>query len=130
MKKFILILFSAVALSAAVHAQDSTTAHHHEKGESAIKQQRMDMMQQLNLTDEQKAKMQKLREEQRAKMDSIHSSSLSDDEKKAQMKTLREDSRKEMDNILTPEQRSKLQEMRKEEMEKRKAQKQGADSTK
>jgi protein CpxP len=128
MKKFLLMLFSAVALSAAVHAQD-TAAHHHEKGESAIKQQRMDMMQQLNLTDEQKAKMQKLHEEQRVKMDSIRNSSMSDDEKKAQMRTLRENSRKEMDDILTPEQRSKMQEMRKEQMEKHKAQKQGADST-
>ncbi len=123
------MLFSAVALSAAVHAQDSTTAHHHEKGESAIKQQRMDMMQQLNLTNEQKAKMQKLREEQRTKVDSIRNSSLSDDEKKTQMKTLRENSRKEMDDILTPEQRSKMQEMRKEQMEERKAQKQSADSS-
>src|SRR3954454_24182421 len=98
MKKFILMLFSAVALSAAVHAQDSTTARHHEKEGSAIKQQRMDMMQQLNLTDEQKAKMQKLREEQRARMDSIRNSSMSEDEKKAQMRTLREDSRKQMDD--------------------------------
>ena len=123
------MLFSAVALSAAVHAQDSTTARHHEKGESAIRQQRMDMMQQLNLTNEQKAKMQKLREEQKGKMDSIRNSSMSDDEKKAQMRTLRENSRKEMDDILTPEQRSKMQEMRKEQMEKHKAQKQAADST-
>ena len=129
MKNFLLLLFSTIALSAAVHAQDSTTAHKHQKG-SAIRQQRMDVMQQLNLTDEQKAKMQKLREEQKAKVDSIRNSSLSDDEKTAQLRTLRENQRKAMEELLTPEQRSKMQEMRTEQMEKRKAQKQEADSTK
>ena len=90
----------------------------------------MDMMQQLNLTDEQKAKMQKLHEEQRTKTDSIRNSSLSDDEKMTQMKSMRENNRKAMDDILTPDQRSKMQELRKQQMEKRKAQKQDADSTK
>ena len=36
MKKVFLLLFSAITLSAAVNAQDSTAAHHHEKGESAF----------------------------------------------------------------------------------------------
>lgn len=124
------MLFSAIAISAAVQAQDSTTVHHHEKGQSAIKQQRMDMMQQLNLTDEQKAKMQKLREEQRASIDSVRNSSLSDEEKTSQLRTLRENNRKAMEDVLTPEQRSKMQEMRKQQMQQRRAQKQAADSTK
>jgi Spy/CpxP family protein refolding chaperone len=130
MKKLFLLLFSMVTLGAAVHAQDSTTAtrHQHERG-AAVKQQRTDMMQQLNLTDEQKTKLQKLHEEQRAKMDSIRNSNVSDDEKTAQLKALRENQRKTMEEVLTPEQKTKWQQLRAAQMEKRKAKKQDTDST-
>ena len=130
MKKFFLLLFSIIAVSAAVHAQDSTSAHRRYDGGGAIKQHRGDMMDQLNLTDEQKTKIGKLREEQKTKMDSIRNSSLSDDEKMAQLKTLRESQHKSMEDVLTPEQKSKMQELRKQQMEKRKGIKQDADSTK
>ena len=130
MKKLFLLLFSAVTLSAAVHAQDSTTAarHQHNRG-AAVKQQRTDMMQQLNLTDEQKTKLQQLHDEQRAKMDSIRNSSLSDDEKTTQLKALRGNQRKAMEEVLTTEQKTKWQQIRAEQTGKRKAQKQDADST-
>ena len=122
MKKIFLLLFSVITLSMAVHAQDST-------GNSAVKQQRMDVMQQLNLTDEQKAKLVKLHEDQRTKMDSIRNSSLSEEEKTTQLKALRDSQRKSMEDVLTPEQKTKWQQIRAEQMEKRKTQKQDADST-
>ena len=130
MKKLFFLLFSAVSFSMAVHAQDSTAAHHqHDKG-GAVKQQRMDMMQQLNLTDEQKTKLQKMREEQKTQMDSIRNSSMSEDEKTTRLKTLRENGRKSMEDVLTPEQKTKWQQLHSEQMEKKKGQKQDADSTK
>ena len=49
-------------------------------------------------------------------MDSIRNSSLSDDEKMEQIKTMRENNRKAMEDVLTPEQRSKMQEMRKQQI--------------
>ncbi|TKK68516.1 hypothetical protein FC093_10355 [Ilyomonas limi] len=131
MKKLFLLLFSVVTLAMAVQAQDSTTAirhHKHDRG-TAIKQQRMDMMQQLNLTDEQKAKMQQLHNEQKAKMDSIRNGNLGNEEKMTQLKALRDSQRKAMEEVLTPEQKTKWQQLRTAQMEKRKAQKQDADST-
>ena len=129
MKKIFLLLFSVITLSMAVHAQDSTAAHHQHDGNSAVKQQRMDVMQQLNLTDEQKAKLVKLHEDQRTKMDSIRNSSLSEEEKTTQLKALRDSQRKSMEDVLTPEQKTKWQQIRAEQIEKRKTQKQDVDST-
>lgn len=128
MKKKFLLLFSIISLSAAVHAQDSTGHQQHDRA-TAIKHQRMDMMQQLNLTDEQKASMQKLREEQKTKMDSIRNSNLSDEEKMTQTKALRESQRKAMMDMLTPEQKSKMKEQRTQQMEHKKGMKHDADST-
>jgi protein CpxP len=129
MKKFILLLFSVITLSMAVHAQDSTAAHHQHDRSSAVKQQRMDVMQQLNLTDEQKAKLEKLHVDQKTRIDSIRNSSLSEEEKTTQLKALRDSQRKAMEDVLTDEQKTKWQQIRAEQMEKRKAQKQDADST-
>jgi Spy/CpxP family protein refolding chaperone len=129
MKQLFLLLFSAIALSTAVQAQDSTTVRQRQVRGSAIRQQRIDVMQQLNLTDEQKAGMQKLREAQKVSIDSVRNSSLGDEEKMAQLKAIRESNRKAMQDLLTPEQRSKMQQMRAEQMEKRKAAKEETDST-
>ena len=62
-------------------------------------------------------------------MDSIRNSNVSDDEKTAQLKALRENQRKTMEEVLTPEQKTKWQQLRAAQMEKRKAKKQDTDST-
>ena len=130
MKKLFLLLFSAVSLSVAVHAQDSSTARHQHDRSTAIKQQRTDsLMQQLNLTDEQKTKLQQLRDEQKSKMDSIRNSNLSESEKTTQMRAIRESGRKNMESVLTHEQMNKWQQLRSTQAGKGKSQKQGADST-
>lgn len=129
MKKLILLLFSALTLGAAVHAQDSTTTHHKHDNGSAIKQQRADEMQQLNLTKEQKTKLEKLHEEQKVRIDSIHNSSMSDDEKKTQMRNLRENGHQSMEDVLTPEQKIKWQQMHTRKKGNAMSPRQSADST-
>lgn len=131
MKKFFMLLFGAFTLSMAVHAQDTTTIHHHQHSSNSTVQQHHsnDMMQELNLTAEQKTKMQELRAEEKTQIDSIHKSSASEDEKRTQIRTLRENQRKAMEDLLTPEQKKKWEQMRSEHMEQRKAEKQKADST-
>lgn len=126
MKKVFLLLFSIISLSAATQAQDTAT----EKKMAPMRQQRMDMMQQLNLTDEQKGKFKKIREEEKAKIDSVqNSTTIADDQKSAQIKTIRLNGRKAMEDMLTPEQKSKMMQMHPQQIGKRKGGKQPADST-
>jgi periplasmic protein CpxP/Spy len=63
----------------------------------------------LNLTDDQKAQIKKVREEAKAKSDAIMAdSSLSEADKKAQVRAIRMDARKQTREVLTPEQRKQL----------------------
>ncbi len=127
MKKVFLLLFSIISLSAAVQAQDSATG----KKMQPMRQQRADMMQQLNLTDEQKVKFKKLREGEKSKIDSIQTSTtIAEDQKPAQIRAIRLNGRKAMEDMLTPEQKSKMMQMHSGQMERRKGDRQAADSTK
>ena len=65
----------------------------------------------LNLTDDQKAKLKPLFADAKSKRESIVSdSSLSSDQKKDKMKTLREDTMSKVNDVLTPDQRTQLKE--------------------
>lgn len=69
----------------------------------------------LNLTDDQKAQMKKIREDARAQADSIRNdSSLNADAKNAKLKDLHKSSMKQMHALLTPDQKKQLKENRKE----------------
>lgn len=69
----------------------------------------------LNLTTAQKTKMEAIRKADRKTMQAIMSNSkLSDDAKRQKMMDIRKQSRTKMNAILTPEQRKKLEEMRKQ----------------
>src|SRR5215813_8863257 len=63
----------------------------------------------LNLSDEQKAQIKKIREGAKAKADAVMGdSSLSDADKQAKVKAIRMDARKQTREVLTPEQRKQL----------------------
>jgi len=75
----------------------------------------------LNLNDDQKAKLKDIFSDAKAKRESIwNDTSLTDDQKKEKMKALRMDTKSKVNEVLTPEQRAQL----KEKMEAMKAKQQ------
>jgi Spy/CpxP family protein refolding chaperone len=73
---------------------------------------RMDIAKMLNLTDDQKAKVQPIMDAQREKMRAVfQDDSLSTDDKRAKMKAIRDDTNAKLKPILTPEQFQKWQAM-------------------
>ncbi|HWC18694.1 MAG TPA: hypothetical protein VG498_16910 [Terriglobales bacterium] len=68
----------------------------------------------LNLTDQQKADLKSLRENERQQAQAIkNDTSLTPEQKKAKFKELRKSSREQMMAKLTPEQQQKFKEMQK-----------------
>ena len=113
MKKFVLIAAAAIAFATATQAQDSSSVKMHQHP----KMQRAQMFDELNLTQDQKEKMKKLREDNMQKTDAIkNNSSLTDEQKGDQMKSLRQEQKKSMDAILTNEQKTKMKQLREERM--------------
>ena len=69
----------------------------------------------LGLSQEQKDQMKQIREQQRAKRDAIRDDdSLSLEQRRAKMRELRKETRTQVDGVLTPEQKAKLKQARKE----------------
>jgi Spy/CpxP family protein refolding chaperone len=69
----------------------------------------------LNLTDDQKAQMKKIREGTRSQIEAINSdSSLSADQKQAKIRSVRKDSHKQVEAMLTPDQRKAMRDWRRE----------------
>lgn len=74
-----------------------------------------DFSAQLNLSAEQKEKMEKLRNTSKTQMTAIkNDKSLSEDEKKAKMQDLRKSQQQQMNSILTKEQIEKMKSLRKD----------------
>lgn len=90
--------------------QDSLRASHKhggrgQKGQTAFSK--------LNLSSEQKQSLQSLRQTQKDKIAAVRSNaSLSDQDKKQQITSIRKEGRAEFQKVLTPEQKSQLQQMR------------------
>jgi protein CpxP len=71
---------------------------------------RMDIAKMLDLTDDQKAKVQPIMDAQREKMRAVmQDDSLSQDDKRTKMKAIRDDTTAQLKPILTPEQLQKWQ---------------------
>jgi Spy/CpxP family protein refolding chaperone len=78
------------------------------------------MMEQLNLTDAQKSQVKQLHQDGRAQMKQVESdSSLSAAQKKDKMKQLHQDQMSKMEALLTPDQKTKWEQMKSERKEKR-----------
>lgn len=118
MKKSVFLLCSLCLLAVGLYAQDSSNPsakHHH-----AITR-KSDMMQQLNLTAEQQAKLKAMREADRAKVEAIQQNeALSSEEKMQQVRSIRQSQRQALEDLLTPEQKSKMKAMRADQMHDRK----------
>ncbi|MGB9642894.1 MAG: Spy/CpxP family protein refolding chaperone [Candidatus Ratteibacteria bacterium] len=68
---------------------------------------------QLNLTEEQKAKIQEIQKSRRDQLSALkEDTTLSHEQKREKMRTIMESTQKQMDEILTPEQKQKLDQLR------------------
>jgi len=68
---------------------------------------------QLNLTEEQKAKIQEIQKSRRDQLSALkEDTTLTPEQKREKMRTIMESCQKQMDEILTPEQKQKLDQLR------------------
>ena len=80
----------------------------------------------LNLTEDQKAKLRPILQDQAEQFKAVHDdSSLSQEQKSAKMKALHESFHEQINGVLTPEQQVKFKQMKQEAMEKHKGMKEG-----
>ena len=78
----------------------------------------------LNLTDDQKAKLKPILQDEAQQMKAVHDdASLSQEQKHAKMKALHESLHDQINGVLTPEQQAKWKQMKQEAMEKHKGMK-------
>ncbi len=73
-----------------------------------------EMSKQLNLTDDQKAKLKPVLQDEAQQLQAVHNdTSLSHDQKMAKVKEIREAHKPQINNVLTPDQQKKWEEMKK-----------------
>lgn len=123
MKKIIIflsILLSATLVNAQIKrtpvksaAKTDSAAASQPVQNTEQRQNRKAALKELNLTKEQKIKMKELRDDMKAKEDSINSDSkLTDDEKKVKLHQLRKQKLQTIEGMLTDEQKAKFRELR------------------
>lgn len=110
MKKLFLFALTGFFFTVSANAQierninpsqkvQSDSARHHHRGE---------MMDQLNLSPDQKSQMKSLRESDKQQREEIkNDASLTQDQKRSRMKELHKSQSEKMNSILTPDQQAK-----------------------
>jgi periplasmic protein CpxP/Spy len=97
----------------------------HHNGESADHHLQM-LSEKLNLTDDQKAKLKPILQDQMQQMKAVREdSSLSEEQKRAKMKSIHESLHDQINAVLTPEQQAKFKQMKQEQMQKHKGMEEG-----
>jgi len=127
----IILIVLAAGLSLAQTSQESQApaaekhAGMHHNGESVDQHLQM-LSDRLNLTDDQKAKLKPILQDQMQQMKAVHEdSSLSREQKRDKLKSIHESFGDQIKAVLTPEQQTKFKQMRQEQMEKHKAMNEG-----
>jgi len=120
MKKLLVLSLAAVLGFASSAQTERPTAEgmpkhgHHHKG----RHEREEMMKQLNLTKEQKAQLKAQHKEMKARREELKKQdNITVKEWRERQKAMRDEQKSKMDAILTPDQRVKMDEMRKKKME-------------
>lgn len=113
MKRIILLAVAAFTFTA------STQAQIQRKSDTSrimqMKQNRHDMMSQLDLTKDQKEKVKSLNEDNKSKVEAIRNdNSLTQDQKREKMKELRKSHQEGMNSILTKDQQDKMKAYKKD----------------
>lgn len=123
MKKIMMLVCAAVLSVAVVHAQDSTSMRKHNHSPFEHRQKKNDFRD-LNLTQDQKDQLQKMREETKVQREKIQNdANLSHEQKEAKFKELRKENKEKFASVLTDHQKAKLKEakaQRKDHYKKRK----------
>ena len=126
----ILVLLAA-SLTFAQTSQESQApapenhAGMHHNGESVDQHLQM-LSEKLNLTDDQKAKLKPILQDQMQQMKAVHEdSSLSREQKRDKLKSIHQSLSDQINAVLTPEQQTKFKQMRQEQMEKHKGMNEG-----
>ena len=106
--RVITLFLSGALLAGAAWAQAPTGG---QKGERARGPERM--FRGLNLTEDQKAKVQALFQSERTQVQAVRSNTaLSEEQKKQQVRELRRNDHQQLLSILTPEQQAQMKQMR------------------
>ncbi len=117
MKKLLLIAVAGLFFVANSNAQIQRKMPQHQriKSDSSHHFQKGQMMQDLNLTEDQKTQLKSMREEMKQQHSAIQNdASLTADQKKEKMKALRQSQMQKMNAILTPDQQAKMKAFRKQ----------------
>jgi Spy/CpxP family protein refolding chaperone len=121
---FIITLLLAAGLTFAQTSQEQqapTTEKHsgmHDEGQS-LDQHLQTLSEKLNLSDEQKAKIKSILQDQMQQMKAVRAdSSLSKDQKRAKIKSIHDSSHDGINTVLTPEQQAKLKQVKQAQMPK------------
>jgi protein CpxP len=103
-------------LAVTLTARPALAQEHPATAESRLEE----MSKQLNLTDDQKAKLKPVLQDEAQQLQAVHNdTSLSHDQKMAKVKEIREAHKPQINNVLTPDQQKKWEEMKKKAKEQR-----------
>ena len=115
-----ILVLSAAGLTFARTLQESPAPapnkhggmHHNGEG---VDQHLQMLSEKLNLTDDQKAKLKPILQDQMQQMKAVHEdSSLSPEQKRSKAKSIHESFHDQINAVLTPEQQTKFKEMQQE----------------
>jgi periplasmic protein CpxP/Spy len=96
--------------------------HHEESADTHLQM----LSEKLNLTDDQKAKVKPVLQDQMQQMKAVREdSSLSEEQKRTKMKSIHESMHEQINAVLTPEQQVKFKQMKQEQMQKHKGMEEG-----
>ncbi len=96
------------------HSQGQMAGHEQMRAKSA--QERLDWLsQQLNLTDDQKAKLLPILQSQDQQFKAVHdNSSLTQEQRRDQIRQIQQSTQPQIQSVLTPEQRQKFAQLKEE----------------
>jgi Spy/CpxP family protein refolding chaperone len=117
------VVLAAGLLSAGqTSAAPQTSPQGHEAMAASSPEAHLQMLsEKLNLTEDQKAKLKPIFQDQAQQLKAVHDdSSLTPEQKTAKKKAIHEATHDQINAVLTPEQQEKFKEMKKEGMEKHK----------
>jgi protein CpxP len=103
-------------LAIALTARPALAQEHQATAESRLEE----MSKQLNLTDDQKAKLKPILQDEAQQLQAVHNdASLSQDQKKAKAREIHAASKPQINSVLTPDQQKQWKEMKKKAKEQR-----------
>jgi periplasmic protein CpxP/Spy len=118
----LIVLATGLFLAGQTTAAPQTSPQGHEAMSASSADAHLQMLsEKLNLTDDQKAKLKPIFEDQGQQLKAVQEdASLTPDQKAAKKKAIHEKGHDQINAVLTPEQQEKFKEMKKEGMEKHK----------